>query len=91
MKTSVVSIISKSSFLPEPIIKYIIRSCVAALAYIHSHGCLHGDIKCENLLVSDGVVKLAGFGSASCLTQLVAPRFWCSPVDPVARLLVWNA
>ncbi|KAK8822217.1 hypothetical protein WA577_005382 [Blastocystis sp. JDR] len=74
MKTSVVSIISKSSFLPEPIIKYIIRSCVAALAYIHSHGCLHGDIKCENMLVSDGVVKLAGFGSASCLTQLIPWR-----------------
>lgn len=68
------SIIPTSSYLPESIIKYIIRSCVSALAYMHSHGCLHGDVKCENLLILGSVVKLAGLGSASCLTQQVTFR-----------------
>ena len=39
------------------------------LQYLHSHGCLHLDIKPANVLVqSDGVCKLSDFG-CSCMMQ----------------------
>ena len=40
----------------------------AALAYCHSRGVVHGDVKAENVLVAeDGTVKLADFGIARVL------------------------
>lgn len=42
---------------------------VSALAYIHSHGDIHRDVKAGNVLVDgDGQVKLGDFGVAGKLT-----------------------
>ncbi|MEM7799899.1 MAG: AAA family ATPase, partial [Chloroflexota bacterium] len=51
----------------EPVEKKIdlIRQLLLALGYLHRNGILHLDIKPENVLVSDGVVRVLDFGLAS--------------------------
>ena len=41
------------------------RDIVAGLAYLHSEGVIHRDIKPQNiLLTADGIAKIADFGAA---------------------------
>lgn len=49
-------------------IKYLIREILEGVAYIHSKGIVHRDIKCSNILMNtSGEVKIADFGLATSL------------------------
>jgi serine/threonine protein kinase len=58
-----------------------VRMLMAGLAHCHEQGVLHGDIKPQNLLVREGVLKLADFG----LAHLFDPK---KPVVPPRKELV---
>lgn len=45
----------------------IVRSIVDGLLYLHNKGVLHRDIKSQNILITDNVVKLCDFGVAKWL------------------------
>jgi serine/threonine protein kinase len=45
---------------------------IKGLEYLHSHGVIHRDIKGANILVdSNGICKLADFGSSRKLSELL--------------------
>ena len=58
--------------LAEPIIRKYALDIISGLAFLHSKRVIHRDIKPTNLLISNGVIKLADFGCSS------------SSFDPVA-------
>ena len=72
-KGSLRQILNKSSNLPLKYKIFLIRSICNGLCYVHSKGIVHGDLKCDNILLSDEkkvkideylfpIPKLADFG-----------------------------
>ena len=72
---------------PEPLIAYVCRETLSALAFMHTNHRLHRDIKSDNILVEpDGRVKVTDFGFAINLTKeqdkrtsVVGTPYWMAP------------
>ncbi|XP_011503608.1 PREDICTED: cyclin-dependent kinase-like 4 [Ceratosolen solmsi marchali] len=71
---------------PELMTKQLIWQILQGVAYCHRLGCVHRDVKPENILItSEGIVKLCDFGFARMLspgenyTEYVATRWYRAP------------
>ena len=81
------------SRLNEDQIATICRQCLEGLAYIHSEGVIHRDIKSDSILLcSDGTVKISDFGFCAQISpdcpkrkSLVGTPYWMSP-EVISRL-----
>ncbi|XP_042891698.1 serine/threonine-protein kinase Tao-like isoform X4 [Penaeus japonicus] len=69
--------------LREEEISAICEGCLSGLAYLHSLGKIHRDVKAGNILLTEnGTVKLADFGSASIASpanSFVGTPYWMAP------------
>ncbi|KAE8736852.1 hypothetical protein FOCC_FOCC017693 [Frankliniella occidentalis] len=58
---------------PETLTQNLIWQTLQGVAYCHQHGCIHRDVKPENiLLTANGVVKLCDFGFARMMSCVFA-------------------
>lgn len=71
---------------PDLTTRQITWQILQGIAYCHRLGCVHRDVKPENILItSEGVVKLCDFGFARMLspgenyTEYVATRWYRAP------------
>ncbi|KAL3152262.1 hypothetical protein ABBQ32_001339 [Trebouxia sp. C0010 RCD-2024] len=61
--------------LDQDMISYICAETLTGLAYLHSIGKVHRDIKCGNILLTEaGEVKVADFGVAAQLSNTMSKR-----------------
>eukprot|EP00200_Dunaliella_tertiolecta_P007941 CAMPEP_0202376780 /NCGR_PEP_ID=MMETSP1127-20130417/7194_1 /ASSEMBLY_ACC=CAM_ASM_000462 /TAXON_ID=3047 /ORGANISM="Dunaliella tertiolecta, Strain CCMP1320" /LENGTH=687 /DNA_ID=CAMNT_0048974661 /DNA_START=146 /DNA_END=2209 /DNA_ORIENTATION=- len=59
--------------MPEQAIAYVCGEALKGLAYLHSLGKVHRDIKCGNILMTEsGGIKLADFGVSAQLTATLS-------------------
>ena len=60
---SIASRLAIHGAFPESIVRFFTRQICMGLAYLHSKGILHRDIKAANILIeADGVCKISDFG-----------------------------
>lgn len=58
------SSIEEGLHISDPAFKPTMRSVFSAVAALHSHGVIHGDLKPSNILRQGGAIKLCDFGNA---------------------------
>jgi len=86
----------RQKYWPESKVRNWIFQMMTALAYMHKHGYFHRDMKPENLLVSDDLVKIADFGLAREIrskppyTGYVSTRWYRAP-EVLLRSPYYNA
>ncbi|KAH9408500.1 hypothetical protein TYRP_012176 [Tyrophagus putrescentiae] len=54
---------------PEPFVACLMLQLLPALSYIHAQGIVHDNIKPDNILLSNGTVKITDFGKAMYLKE----------------------
>ncbi|XP_004928420.1 serine/threonine-protein kinase PAK mbt [Bombyx mori] len=85
-------IVTRVRMDPEQIAT-VCKQCLKALAFLHSQGVIHRDIKSDSILMTaDGRVKLSDFGFCAQVSQelpkrksLVGTPYWMSP-EVISRL-----
>ena len=59
---------ARKQYLTEPIAAHFLKQILSALAYIHSKGIIHGDLKPQNLVLDkesdDAIVKIIDFNTS---------------------------
>ena len=74
-------------FLTPSQSKAMIKQLISGVAYLHSQGIIHRDLKSENILMGrDGQLKIADYGLArnctasdECLTGLIQTFYYRAP------------
>ena len=84
----VLSLVEGRAGVSEAVIKTYFGQAAAGLLHCHRAGVFHLDVKPDNLLVVDGVVKVADFGCATMTTGVATGVDGCPLTPRSARSLL---
>ena len=101
---SLATLIKRYGKFPENLVAKYIEQVLRGLSYLHDQGVIHCDIKGGNLLVaSNGAIKLADFGVATRLTDVVnvepedkqryfvGTSYWSTILPPLCQDFLLNS
>ena len=91
--TTLKQVIKRRGALPEEQVRFIAVHCCRALAYAHSKGIVHRDIKSGNVMITrEKALKIMDFGLAKFMreyqkehTQQVGTPFYMSPEQIIGK------
>ena len=72
-------------YLPEPRVKSYMWQLIKAMDHMHRNGIFHRDVKPENILITDEILKVADFGSCRGIyskqpyTEYISTRWYRAP------------
>lgn len=75
----------RKSFLPEQKVRMFMYQLLKSVYHMHKNGIFHRDVKPENILVKENVLKLADFGSCKSVyskqpyTEYISTRWYRAP------------
>ncbi len=72
--------IERSRRPPNSIINKWCGQVAAAIAYMHSRGIIHGDIKLANIILFGNDVKICDFGLSTIVTEMPVPHVMVCPL-----------
>lgn len=75
----------KRHYLPERKVKHYMYQLLKSVEHMHRHGIFHRDVKPENILIKEDLLKLADFGSCRSVyskqpyTEYISTRWYRAP------------
>ncbi|XP_025105892.1 MAPK/MAK/MRK overlapping kinase-like isoform X2 [Pomacea canaliculata] len=75
----------KRHYLPERKVKHYMYQLMKSIDHVHRNGIFHRDVKPENILIRDDLLKLADFGSCRSVyskqpyTEYISTRWYRAP------------
>ncbi len=78
--------------LHEDVVQHYVKQILQGIAFLHCHHIVHRDIKGDNILIeSEGIVKLADFGSAKRLTIKTTTATHTNVTNTIVGTPLWMA
>ena len=74
-KEDLLEYVLRKNVVPENMCRYIFRQIISGLSYLHDRDILHRDLKCENILLSEGRPKRAVITDFGFAKQVENKRF----------------
>jgi protein-serine/threonine kinase len=62
---------NKIDFFKDKILQDYFTQIIRAIEYIHNNNVAHLDLKLENIMITDNVIKIIDFGEACCLNNKI--------------------
>ncbi|EGR31838.1 hypothetical protein IMG5_100910 [Ichthyophthirius multifiliis] len=82
--------LKKNLKFDERISKKMVKQIALAIQFLHNQNIFHRDLKLENILIQNGVIKICDFGCANYSSKIFKKRSFCGTLEYLAPEIIQN-